>query len=182
MRVGEPGGKRYPQVPSSSQNKLSGCVGSILSAPPPSCKRATLLAPPPPQVPPCGPPSKGGSGGGPTPPKPGLHSSWPRPSTQRAPAAWPCPSPPPSPPSGGGAPHLADHAVPDAIDLLPVLAVGDQVEVVAEADGLRQPLQNVDAEALAAPLFRAGGVRRRAAGSEQAWGCWGPPTSDSPVR
>jgi hypothetical protein len=74
-------------------------------------------------------------------------------------------------------PHLPDHAVPDAVDLLPVLAVGDQVEVVAEADGVCQPLENVDAEALAAPLLRAGGIRGRAAGSEQAWGSWGRPLS-----
>lgn len=55
-----------------------------------------------------------------------------------------------------------------------MLAVRDQVEVVAEPDGVRQPLQNVDAETLATPLLRAGGVRRRAAGSDQAWGGWGP--------
>lgn len=72
-------------------------------------------------------------------------------------------------------PHLPYHAIPHAIDLFPMLAIGDQVEVVAEANGLRQPLQNVDAEALAASFFWAGGVQRRAAGSEQAWGRWGPP-------
>lgn len=49
-----------------------------------------------------------------------------------------------------------------------MLAVGDQVEVIAETDGVRQPLQNVNAETLTASLFRAGSIRRRAAGSDQA--------------
>lgn len=84
--------------------------------------------------------------------------------------AAPCPRPGPGsashlPRLGPRPPHLPDHAVPDAVDLFAVLAVGDQVEVVAEANGLRQPLQNVDAEALAAALFRAGGIGRRAAGA-----------------
>lgn len=150
-------------------------LGSVLSAPPPSFRRATLLAPPPPLhrsllvAPPL---SQGRSWGGPAPSKPGLHLLLATPLQPESSGAVAPPQPASSHP---GSPHLADHAVPDAVDLLPVLAVGDQVEVVAEADGLRQPLQNVDAEALAAPLFRAGGVRRRAAGSEQAWGCWGPP-------
>lgn len=64
--------------------------------------------------------------------------------------------------------YLTNHAIPDTIDLLAMLAVGDQVEVIAETDGVRQPLQNVNAETLAAPLLRAGSVRRRAAGSDQA--------------
>lgn len=89
---------------------------------------------------------------------------WPRPCL---PSSSPCPTCRPRL-------HLPDHPVPDAVNLFPVLAVSDQVEIVAEAYGLRQPLQNVDAEALAAPLFWAGGVRRRAAGSEQAWGRWEP--------
>lgn len=49
-----------------------------------------------------------------------------------------------------------------------MLAVGNQVEVIAETDGVRQPLQNINAETLAASLLRAGSVRRRAAGSDQA--------------
>lgn len=77
--------------------------------------------------------------------------------------------------------YLTNHAVPDSIDLLAMLAIGDQVEVIAKANGVRQPLQNVNAEALAAPLLRAGSVRRRAAGSEQAWRGWGP-LLGSPMR
>lgn len=52
---------------------------------------------------------------------------------------------------------LSDHAVPNAVDLLPVLPVGDEVKVVGEADDLGQPLEDVDAEALAA-LFHGGGA------------------------
>lgn len=46
-----------------------------------------------------------------------------------------------------------------------MLAVGNQVEVIAETDGVRQPLQNINAETLAASLLRAGSVRRRAVGT-----------------
>lgn len=48
--------------------------------------------------------------------------------------------------------HLSDHPVPDASDQLPVLAVGDQVEVVGKLDVAGQLLQDVDAEAFAAEL------------------------------
>lgn len=50
---------------------------------------------------------------------------------------------------------LSDHAVPNAVDFLAVLPVGDEVKVVGEAHDLGQPLQDVDAEALAA-LFHGG--------------------------
>lgn len=51
-------------------------------------------------------------------------------------------------------PYLSHHAVPDAINLLPVFPIGDQVEVVGEAHDPGQALEDVDAEALAALLHR----------------------------
>ena len=55
---------------------------------------------------------------------------------------------------GAGLTDLPHHAVPDAVDLLAVFAIGQQVEVVGEGDGARQPLQQVDAETLAAALLK----------------------------
>lgn len=48
--------------------------------------------------------------------------------------------------------YLSDHAIPHIVDLLPVFAVCDQVQVVSELDVPRYLLQNVDAETLAALL------------------------------
>ena len=61
---------------------------------------------------------------------------------------------------GGGAeegegrqqPHLSHHAVPRSVDLLPVFAVGHQVQVVGEFHRLGDLLQDVNAETLAAAL------------------------------
>lgn len=49
-------------------------------------------------------------------------------------------------------PHLSNHAVPSPVNLLAVLAVGDQVQVVRELDRLGDLLQDVDAETFAAAL------------------------------
>lgn len=46
--------------------------------------------------------------------------------------------------------HLSHHAVPGAVDLLAVFAVGDQVEVVGELHHLGDFLQDVDTETFAA--------------------------------
>lgn len=52
----------------------------------------------------------------------------------------------------GSAIYLSDHAVPLAVDVLSVPAVGHQVKVVGETHYFRQSLQDVDAEAFAAVL------------------------------
>lgn len=64
-------------------------------------------------------------------------------------------------------PHLTNQAVPRPIDLLAVLAVGDQVEVVGEPDGAGQLLQDVDAEAFAAQLGVRLGVTHNAEGRRE---------------
>lgn len=48
--------------------------------------------------------------------------------------------------------HLSNHAVPRAIDLLAVFAVGHQVKVVGELDSLGDLFEDVYAEALATAL------------------------------
>lgn len=49
-------------------------------------------------------------------------------------------------------PHLSHHAVPCSIDLLAMFAIGHQIQVVREFDGLGDLLQDVDAEPLTAAL------------------------------
>lgn len=50
-------------------------------------------------------------------------------------------------------PHLSHHAIPRSIDLLAMFAIGDQVKVVGELDGLGDLLQDVNAETLTAALY-----------------------------
>lgn len=50
---------------------------------------------------------------------------------------------------------LSNHAVPNAINFLPMLPIGHQVEVVGEADNLCESLEDVNAETLAALLQRS---------------------------
>lgn len=45
---------------------------------------------------------------------------------------------------------LTNHAIPGPIDLLPMLAIGHQVKVIGELHRLRNFLQDVNTEALAA--------------------------------
>lgn len=51
--------------------------------------------------------------------------------------------------------YLSNHAVPHAVNLLPMLSIGDQVEVISEAHNLGQALEDVNAEALAALFHRS---------------------------
>lgn len=48
--------------------------------------------------------------------------------------------------------YLSNHAVPHVVNFLPVLAIGDEVEVVGELDVPGNLLENINAEALAALL------------------------------
>lgn len=53
------------------------------------------------------------------------------------------------------APYLPHHAVPHAVNLLPMLSIGDQIEVISEAHNLGQTLEDVNAKALAALFHRS---------------------------
>ena len=73
----------------------------------------------------------------------------------RHPVAPPRPSPQSAPSPHPPGPHLPDQTVPHVVDLLAVPAVDHQVQVVGELDVPGDPLQDVDAETLAA-LFDVG--------------------------
>lgn len=50
---------------------------------------------------------------------------------------------------------LSNHAIPNAINFLPMFPIGHQVEVIGEANNLGKSLEDVNAETLAALLQRS---------------------------
>lgn len=58
-------------------------------------------------------------------------------------------------------PYLSHHAVPLAVDVLPVPPVGHQVKVIGEAHNFGQSLEDVYAESFAAVLHGPGAVQQQ---------------------